>query len=94
MKSAANQIVIRIVVGLLFMLASVWNLIPTVDAIRDMAGQLRKKAAKLDELASEMTATGNLYLAGDAANVVTSPVAHMQYLVDRPLAAMSVPQDC
>lgn len=67
---------------------------PTVDAIRDMADQLRKKAAKLDELASEMTATGNLHLAGDAANVVTSPVAYMQYLVDRPLAAMTVPQDC
>lgn len=67
---------------------------PTVDAIRDMADQLRKKAAKLDELASEMTATGNLHLAGDAANVVTSPVAYMEYLVDRPLAAMAVPQDC
>lgn len=67
---------------------------PTVDAIRSMADQLREKAAVLDELAKEMTATGNLSLAGNAANVVTSPVAHMDYLVSRPLAAMAVPQDC
>jgi hypothetical protein len=67
---------------------------PTVDAIRGMADQLREKAAKLDELAKEMTATGNLSLAGDAANVVTNPVAHMDYLVNRPLAAMADPQDC
>jgi hypothetical protein len=49
---------------------------PTVDAIRSMADQLREKAAKLDWLAEEMTLTGNISLAGDAANVVTSPVAH------------------
>ncbi|WP_156675951.1 hypothetical protein [Pseudomonas sp. Leaf58] len=67
---------------------------PTVEAIRSMAEQLRKKAAKLDDLASEMVATGNLSLAGHAANVVNNPVAHMDYLVDRPLAAMANPSDC
>lgn len=67
---------------------------PTVEAIRGMAEQLRQKAAKLDELATEMGVTGNLLLAAHAANVVTSTVSHMDYLIDRPLAAMADPKDC
>jgi hydroxymethylglutaryl-CoA reductase len=67
---------------------------PTVEAIRSMAEQLRQKAAKLDELATEMVATGNLSLAANAANVVTSSVSHMDYLVNRPLAAMANPKGC
>jgi hypothetical protein len=67
---------------------------PTIETIRSMAEQLRKKAATLDELDSEMVATGNLSLAANAANIVTSTVAHMDYLVDRPLAAMAKPNDC
>jgi hypothetical protein len=68
-----------------------YDVTPTVEAIRSMAEQLRKKAAKLDELAAEMAANGNLSLAANAANFVTSTVAHMDYLVDRPLAAMANP---
>ena len=62
---------------------------PTVEAIRHMATALREKAAKMDQIADEMLATGNIELAATAVNVAANTVGPLDWLVTRPLHAVA-----
>lgn len=65
------------------------DVVPTVEAIRHFAQQLRTQAAELDRIADQMVATSDIGLAANAVNVATRQVGPMDWLIDRPLRALA-----